>query len=104
MEKVQTTQTTQGEFGAEAGGQQKTANPLNIERNSIVLQDWFERAEWPAKLAACLLHSLLTSNSDRLSEIGRNILKRLQKDIIQTDGMPAEEDMFVREIELILQG
>ncbi len=82
----------------------ESAEPLlGIERNSIVLEDWFDQAEWPAKLAAVMLNSLLTSDSPRLSRIGEHILERLQEDVIETEGLTAAEDMFIREIFLTIK-
>jgi len=76
---------------------------LAAERNSIVIEDWFDRVDWSGKLAACMLHSLLTSQSQRAAEIGKHILERLQVDVVETEGLSAKEDMYVRELLLLLE-
>jgi len=71
---------------------------LEPDCNSVVLEEWFEQTEWSGKLASCLIVSLLNSASERYREIGRNILDRLQKDVVETEGLTSPEDMFIREI------
>ena len=78
--------------------QQEPADPLSIERNSIILEDWFTKIEWTGKLAAVLLFNLLTSSSERYRGIGQYILKDLYENVSETEGLTSEEDMFVREI------
>jgi hypothetical protein len=55
------------------------------------------------KLGACVLHKLLASCSPRLSGIGQQIPKRLQEDVVQTEGLTAAEDMYIREMFLIME-
>ena len=76
---------------------------LAAERNSIVIEDWFDRVDWSGKLAACMLHSLLKSQSQRAAEIGKHILERLQVDVVETEGLSAKEDLYVRELLLLLE-
>ena len=75
---------------------------VEIESNSIVIEQWFEGLEWQSKLAACLLFKLILADSKRLSRIGNDILKRLHKDVIQTDGVTTVPDMNIREMYLML--
>lgn len=72
------------------------------ERNSLVIEDWYEALEWPGKLACCLLHQLLTSKSQRSLGIGQRILERLQEDVIETEGLTSQTDLWVREFYLLL--
>lgn len=78
--------------------EQQPVDPLSMERNSIVVEDWFRQIEWSGKLAAVLLFNLLTSNSERHRDIGRHILRDLNENIEETEGLTSQEDMFVREI------
>ena len=78
--------------------QQEPADQLNIDCNSVILENWFEKIEWTGKLAAVLLFNLLMSDSERYREIGRHILRNLNKSIYETEGCVAEADMFFREL------
>jgi hypothetical protein len=79
--------------------QQQPVDPLQPDRNSIIIEDFFfERIEFSGQLAAVLLFNLLMSSSPRHRSIGRHILKRLYESIEQTDGCPTEEDLLIREI------
>ena len=78
--------------------QQLPADSLSIERNSIILEDWFEKVEWTGKLAGVLLFNLLISGSDRYREIGRHILRNLNENIYEIEGCVPEADMFIREL------
>ena len=82
----------------------EAVKPLSPERNSIIIEDWFAKVEWPGKLAATLLLHLLKSESPRYREIGERILDRLNKDIEETEGMTAQEDMYVRELLFAVSG
>ena len=77
--------------------QQEPADPLSMERNSPIIEDWFEKVEWTGKLAAVLLFNLLTSSSERYQDIGRHILHNLNENIYETEGCVAEADMVIRE-------
>jgi len=72
------------------------------ESNSVVIEQWFDELPWQAKLASCLLNQLLTADSERLSGIGRRILKHLHNDVIETDALPKVQDMSIREMYLLL--
>ena len=78
--------------------QQLPADPLSIERNSPILEDYFEKIEWTGKLAGVLLFNLLMSDSERYRDIGRHILRNLNESIYSPEGCVAETDMFVREL------
>jgi len=75
---------------------------IQPECNSLVIEDWFEELNWQGKLAACLLHRLLTADSERLSGIGRQVLERLHSDVIETEGLTEAQNMGVREIYLLM--
>jgi hypothetical protein len=83
----------------EIAAEQHPADPLSIERNSIVIEDFFfERIEFSGRLAAVLLSNLLTSESERYRDIGQHILHNLNEAIYETEGCVAEADMFIREL------
>lgn len=90
MESLTTNQTEQRS--------EEVVEPLSLERNSIILEDWFAKVEWTGKLAAVLLFNLLTSSCQRHQDIGRHILKNLYENIEETEGLTSQEDMFVREL------
>ena len=73
-----------------------------IERNSIVIEEWFENLNWPGKLGACLLHRLLTSDSERLKGIGQTVLEQLEKHVFETEGITEKRDMNVREMYMLI--
>lgn len=73
-------------------------NPLQIERNSLILEDWADSIPWEGKLAACVLHELLTSKQDRLQEVGRRILGHFEGAISETEGLTSESDLWAREV------
>ena len=73
-----------------------------VERNSVVIEEWFQSLDWPAKLAACLLLRLRLAESSRLQEIGARVLERLEADVIETEGMTKGQDMNIREMYLLL--
>ena len=56
---------------------EEAVEPLSLERNSIIVEDWFRQIELDGKLAAVLLFNLLTSESERYRDIGQHILKSL---------------------------
>jgi len=79
--------------------QQHPVDPLQPERNSIVIEDFFfERIEFSGRLAVCLLFNLLTSTNERHRDIGRHILKRLYENIEETEGLISQEDLYIREL------
>jgi hypothetical protein len=79
--------------------QQEPADPLiDMECNSLIVEDYFSKVEFGGKLAAVLLFNLLTSSSERYRDIGGHILHNLNEAIYETDGRVSEADMFVREL------
>ncbi|MFX0194598.1 MAG: hypothetical protein ACFFCW_00625 [Candidatus Hodarchaeota archaeon] len=73
-------------------------NALTPERNCVIVEEWFRQIEWSGKLAAVLLFNLLTSESERYRNIGRHILRNLNENIYETEGLTSQEDMYVREL------
>jgi len=71
------------------------------ERNSVILEDWLAGLDWTAKLGCCFFHALLTSKSKRLKEVGTNMMRQFDVDIIETSGMTASEDFYIRELYLM---
>ena len=84
--------------------QQSTPTVLSAERNSIIIEDWLENLDWTAKLACCFFHTLLTSKSDRLQEIGTRMKEEFDTAIVETSGLTSGEDLFVRELYFAFKG
>jgi hypothetical protein len=79
--------------------QQHPIDPLQPDRNSIIIEDFFfERIEFSGQLAAVLLFNLLMSSSPRHRSIGRHIITRLYEEIEETTGLTTQEDLYFREL------
>ena len=67
-----------------------------------MVEEWFENVECPGKLAACLLHRLLTADSKNLSGIGQTVLEKLEADMIVTQDLISEGDTNIRNLYLLM--